>query len=57
MPSSRLPLIRTSKTLYTWRRSGNKVAVFEGKFRISCDARINANPDFVKSLGADWENL
>ena len=45
-----------AKTLYL-AAIREKVAVFEGKFRISCDARINANPDFAKSLGATGKTV
>ncbi len=41
-----------SKVLYL-EAIKEQVSVFEGKFRITYDARISAHPDFVKSLGAD----
>lgn len=30
-----------------------QVPVFEGKFRITCEVKLSANPDFMKSLGTN----
>jgi hypothetical protein len=34
-----------------------EVPVFEGKFRITSDAKISANPDFIKSLGTNGKTI
>ena len=34
-----------------------EVAVFEGKFRITSDARISANPDFIRSVGPNGKTV
>jgi hypothetical protein len=34
-----------------------QVPVFEGKFRIASDAKISANPDFIKSLGPNGKTI
>ncbi len=34
-----------------------QVPVFEGQFRITADAKISANPDFIKSLGPSGKTL
>jgi hypothetical protein len=34
-----------------------EVPVFEGKFRITFDAKISANPDFIKSLDPNGKTI
>jgi hypothetical protein len=34
-----------------------EVPVFEGKFRITSDAKTNANPDFIRSLGTNGKTI
>ena len=44
-----------SKILYL-EAIKEEVPVFEGKFLITFDAKINTNPDFIKSLGPNGKN-
>jgi len=44
------PNYPASKILYL-EAIKEEVAVFEGRFRITSDAKISASPDFIKSLG------
>jgi hypothetical protein len=59
-PSSELqltpPTYPASKTLYL-EAIKEEVPVFEGKFRITSDAKISANPDFIKSLGTNGKTV
>lgn len=50
------PTYPASKTLYLEAIKA-EVAVFEGKFRITSDAKISANPDFIKSLGPNGKTV
>lgn len=50
------PTYPASKTLYL-EAIREEVPVFEGKFRITSDAKISANPDFVKSLGTNGKTI
>lgn len=50
------PAYPASKVLYL-EAIKEQVPVFEGKFRIAFDAKISANPDFIKSLGVAGKTL
>jgi AhpC/TSA family/Disulphide bond corrector protein DsbC len=50
------PVYPPSKVLYL-DAIKEQVRVFERKFRITSEAKISANPDFVKSLGANGKTV
>src|SRR2546425_334289 len=50
------PTYPAAKVLYL-EPIKEQVPVFEGKFRITFDAKINADPDFIKSLGPNGKTL
>ena len=50
------PNYPASKILYL-EAIKEEVAVFEGKFRITSDARISANPDFIKLVGLNGRTV
>jgi AhpC/TSA family protein/cytochrome c biogenesis DsbD-like protein len=50
------PNYPASKILYL-EAIKEEVPVFEGKFRITSDAKISANPDFIKSLGTNGKTI
>jgi AhpC/TSA family/Disulphide bond corrector protein DsbC len=51
-----LPIFPPSKILYL-DAIKEQVPVFEGKFRITSEVKMNANPEFVKSLGANGKTI
>jgi hypothetical protein len=60
VPSSDLELIPpvypASRVLYL-DAIKEQVPVFEGRFRITSEVKMSANPDFMKSLGADGKTI
>ena len=50
------PVYPPSKVLYL-DAIKEQTPVFEGNFRITSEVKINANPDFMKSLGANGKNI
>ena len=50
------PVYPPSKVLYL-DAIKEQVPVFEGKFRITSDVKISANPDFIKSLGENGKTI
>ena len=50
------PVYPPSKILYL-PAIKEQVPVFEGKFRITAEAKISASSDFIKSLGATGKTL
>jgi hypothetical protein len=50
------PVYPSSKVLYL-DAIKEQVPVFEGKFRITSELRVSANPDFMKSLGANGKTI
>ncbi len=50
------PTYPASKILYL-EAIKEEVPVFEGKFRIASDAKISANPEFIKSLGPNGKTV
>ncbi len=50
------PNYPASKILYL-EAIKEEVPVFEGKFRIASDAKISANPEFIKSLGTNGKTI
>ena len=51
-----LPVYPASKVLYL-EAIKEQVPVFEGILRITADAKVSANPDFMKSLGANGKTV
>ena len=50
------PVYPPSKVLYL-DAIKEQVPVFEGRFRITSEVKMSANPDFMKSLGADEKTI
>ena len=50
------PVYPPSKVLYL-DAIKEQVPVFEGRFRITSEVKMSANPDFMKSLGADGKTI
>lgn len=50
------PAYPTAKVLYL-EAIEEQAPVFEGKFRITSEVRVSANPDFIKSLGSNGKTI
>ncbi len=50
------PVYPASRVLYL-DAIKEQVPVFEGRFRITSEVKMSANPDFMKSLGADGKTI
>lgn len=50
------PAYPAAKVLYL-EAIKEQVPVFEGKFRITSDAKLGASPDFIKSLGSNGKSI
>ena len=50
------PTFPASRVLYL-EAIKEQVPVFEGKFRVTTEAKISANPDFIKSLGPTGKTM